>query len=159
MTGSDRDQQYASARHRALGFLGRREHAARELAFKLRHGRAAAELEPSLIEQVVGDLAAAGLQSDARYADMMARHRCGQAHGPIKLRAELRRWGVDLTAADSLAELDWFDACERALRKRFGDDAPDDHKQRMRRQRYLAGRGFEREHIDHALAALRVEQD
>lgn len=146
------DQRYASVRHRALGFLTRREHAVRELAFKLAQGRAGADFDKETIDQVVSDLADAGLQSDARYADMMVRHRFEQGHGPVKLRAELSRWRVDPTDAESYNTLDWYEACKRVALKRFRGEPPADFKERAKRQRYLASRGFERDHIDHALA-------
>lgn len=143
--------RHARARNRALGFLARREHAFRELVFKLQSGAAGVDFDKELAEQVTTELAEQGLQSDTRYADVMVRHRFEQGHGPVKIRVELSRWDVDLTDADCYDELDWFESCAQVAQKRFGDRSISDFKERARRQRFLAGRGFERDHIQFAL--------
>ncbi len=158
MSDSQSSDDYASARHRALGFLARREHAAAELRFKLSRGSAAAHYDLAVIQQVVDDLAKEGLQSDGRFAEMLVRHRHEQGHGPLKVRAELGRWDVSIERAASYPDLDWVDACRRAVIKRFGEALPDDRSSRAKQQRYLSGRGFDGEQIRSALNALTENQ-
>jgi len=147
-------EQYASARDRALGFLARREHAERELVFKLSQGSAAQAYDDEIAAQVVADLRQEGLQSNERFIEMLTRHRHNNGHGPTRLAAELARWGLSPVDFD----LDWVRACVRVMRKRFGAKSAQDLKERAKRQRYLAGRGFTSEQIAEAFT-LSAEED
>ncbi len=142
----------ADVRDQAIRLLARREHAARELRFKLTQ-RGAAE---ALADAVIAELAREGLQSDARYAESWVRHRVEQGYGPVRIRAELRERGVaDELAGPALADaertIDWGEQAYRAWARRFSVP-PEDMKERARQKRYLERRGFAAGHIRQAMS-------
>ncbi len=136
-----RPEDPGALRERALGLLARREHS----RFELRRKLGDAHAEPGLIEALLDDLAAAGLQSDRRYAESFVRSRVGRGQGPLRIRQELRQRGIDSAlAAQALAdsEADWDARLREVYRKRFGTAPPADRREQARRARFLAQRGF-----------------
>ena len=132
----------------ALRLLARREYGRRELRDKLlRAGYDAGDVALALEA-----LVAAGYQDDARYAEMLTRTRVRQGHGPLRLRQDLQRAGVEATAA---LEIDWLQQAQAVCQKRFGDTPPTDARDYARRARFLAGRGFTGETIRRVLGAGR----
>jgi regulatory protein len=138
------------ARDRALGWLTRREYAARELANRLLQ----AGFESDEVEQVVHDLQSQGLQSDDRFAEIFCRHRAGQSYGPLRIRAEMKSRGVEASLVDhhlGLVEVDWFELATDLCRRRYGTEPVPDLKEKARRYRYLSNRGFTSEQVQNAI--------
>ena len=136
----------------AVRLLARREHSREELRRKLRQR----EFASGLIDTALDRAADAGYQCDVRYAEQYARARAGRARGPLRIRDELSRRGVDEAVTDrALGDLsvDWFELARSARRKRFGYNAPVDAKDRARQHRFLRGRGFSSDQVRHALNA------
>ncbi|TVQ27429.1 MAG: regulatory protein RecX [Wenzhouxiangella sp.] len=135
----------ADVRDAALRLLARREHSHAELTRKLVQKGWPADL----VDIEVDALAAAGLQSDQRYAESFARSRAGKAYGPVRIRAELGERGIDRSLIEhALRELetDWFTLAADWYERRYGPDPVTDFKEKSRRQQALARRGF-----DHAV--------
>jgi regulatory protein len=85
-------------RQRAVRLLARREHTRAELFRKLApHGT------QEDVETMLNDLAAAGLQSDARFAESYVRGQAARL-GATRLRQSLRTRGVDAALIDSQLE-------------------------------------------------------
>lgn len=137
----------------AIGLLARREYSRQELAERLAakgHGaEAIAECLDALAEQ--------GLQSDERFAEGFLRSRILRGQGPLKIRLDLERRGLDREvirqAFDEAArrgEGDWFVLACEALVRRFSGPG-DTPRERARRERFLAGRGFDFDQVRHAL--------
>ena len=135
------DERRGLIRDSAVRLLARREHSRFELARKLsRRGH-----PHDLIEEIVGSLARAGLQSDERFAQAFVRSALGRGQGPLKIRAGLTERGVDSDIASDYFELDaheWGERAASALRKRFGSAPVENRADWARRARFLAGRGF-----------------
>ena len=134
-------------RRAAMDLLARREHTRKELAQKLSKKFRAV---PEIVEEELDKLKAEGLQSDARLAEVFIRSRVSRGQGPVKIKMELRGKGVDdetLGLAFETCEVDWFALVEQVARKRFGESAPSDVKDRARRGRFLQQRGFNFDHI------------
>ncbi|MDI4637226.1 MULTISPECIES: regulatory protein RecX [Halomonadaceae] len=139
-----------SPRDDAIRLLARREYSRHEIESRLlakghAHENVAACLD-ALAEQ--------GLQSDARFAEHFVRSRIQRGQGPRKVRAELDQRGVareTVNQALEEAEVDWYQLAAETLARRFSDpgEAP---KQRAKRERFLAGRGFDFDQLKHALA-------
>ncbi len=132
----------ADVREAALRLLARREHSWVELTRKLSQKGWPADL----VETELAALAEAGLQSDQRYAESFARARSGKGYGPVRIRAELGDRGIDRSLIEhALRELDadWFSIAADWYQRRYGSEAPQDFKERSRRQQALARRGFE----------------
>ncbi|WP_348827062.1 regulatory protein RecX [Halomonas sp. RT37] len=146
-----------SPREHAIDLLARREYGREEL-----RGRLLAKghvLED--IDQALEALAEQGLQSDQRFAESFLRGRLMRGQGPVKMLAELGQRGVDRALArEALAELeheesvDWYRLASEALERRFGPELPADPRERARRERFLAGRGFDFDHVREAIRAL-----
>lgn len=129
------------ARTRSISLLGRREHSRAELTKKL----AMRGAEPGTVETVLDELEADGLLSESRFVEAFVHSRTQRGQGPVKIRAELARRGVD----DDLIEhfltctSDYWLALARSARaRRFGKGPPGDERAWMRQARFLTSRGF-----------------
>lgn len=109
-----------------------------------------------MAEEVVGEMAEARLQSDARFVEALVRSRLTRGYGPVRVREELRQRGVDeALAREWLTDRSmWREALERARTKRFGATPPDSPTERARQARFLQQRGFE---LDAIRACLRED--
>ncbi|ALM51414.1 regulatory protein RecX [Halomonas huangheensis] len=140
----------------AIRLLARREYSRHELTERLR----ARGHDGDAVADALQQLADEGLQSDERFAECLLRDRILRGQGPIKMLAELGRRGVDRQLArQSLVELerqqgvDWSERASEVLRRRFGEDMTQglSPRERARRERFLAGRGFDFEQVRNAL--------
>ena len=130
-----------SPRHMAMDLLSRREHSRRELVQKL----TARGVDGQECEQVVDQLAAEGLQNDARFAESFINSRVDRGSGPVKIRHELDQRGVSSELIDTcLLDLaaDWSALARSVRQKRFGSEQPVDYKEKARQARFLQQRGF-----------------
>ncbi|MDX1571551.1 MAG: regulatory protein RecX [Xanthomonadales bacterium] len=144
-----------TARDRALGWLARREYAREELAARLRRSGYSSED----VERTLSELADAGLQSDDRYAESRIRARFNQGYGPIRIRLELQRFEVDESIIRrhlGSDEFDWFLSARKVLLKKY-PRPPGEWKDKARRLRYLASRGFDAEQTEHAMDGYQPE--
>ncbi|PHS31151.1 MAG: recombination regulator RecX [Methylophaga sp.] len=135
-----------SLRQRAMNFLARREHSVYELTTKL----VKAEFEYDDIHNVIARLTEQDLQSDQRFADNYTRYRSNRGFGSQKIRQELKERGVAVELINDALEqqdIDWFTLALTVRRKRFGEQKPDDFKERAKQQRFLQYRGFTHEQI------------
>ena len=135
------DERLAVVRDAAVRLLARREHSRFELARKL----GSRGHPDDLIEETIGDLSRAGLQSDERFAQAFVRSALRRGQGPLKIRAGLAERGVDSDIAPDYFELDadeWSERAADALRKRFGPAPVESRADWAKRARFLAGRGF-----------------
>ena len=144
----------ATVRYKAMDLLARREQSAVELTRKL---SARIEIEAEVIEAVIDQLQAEGLQSDSRMAEAYVRYRSQRGHGPKKIRSELLQKGVaGSVVSEALAstDTDWTQLARSQLEKRFGawGEARNlDARSKAQRSRFLQQRGFDYEHISAAL--------
>ena len=130
----------ASVRDKAVELLARREHTRLELKRKLRKR----ELPSELIQQVLDELVANDLISEARYAEALVHSRLSRGFGPLRILAEAQDSGADeafIQEAMDAAEPDWFAVAQAAQQQRFGRSAQD-LNERVKQSRFLAGRGF-----------------
>ena len=139
------------AREVALGLLARREHSKRELIIKLR----ARGCPEKIITQVIDQLAAEGMQSDARFAETFVRSRIDRGRGPLRIRAELIERGIeDEQIVEALLQYEdwWRDLALEAYNKRYGEKMPSvDIEERLKRSMFLQRRGFTADQIRYAI--------
>lgn len=145
-----------SLKGRALRHLARREHSRSELERKL-----AAHVEDtpetSAAEQIraaLDDLAARGLQSDARVAETLLAG-AGQRLGSRRIAHTLREKGLApelVGAAVAQARGGELERARAVWQRRFGTP-PVDAAERARQMRFLAGRGFDPEVIRRVVRA------
>ncbi|MHA7881049.1 MAG: regulatory protein RecX [Saccharospirillum sp.] len=137
----------------ALNLLARREHSQQELREKLlRRYPEAVER----IEQTLTQLVEQGLQDDQRFAEAFVRSRVQRGHGPVRICFDARQRGVETRVKDALsdAEIDWFESAAAIAERKLGSADPSDRKTQARLYRFLAQRGFQPDHIRHAVDSL-----
>lgn len=134
---------------RALGLLVRREHSRKELGRKL----VAKGVEPEQAQQAVDRLTSEGWQDDERFAETLVRNRANGGYGPRHITAELGTHGLDseaIAAAMASYEGDFLDNARDLIRRRFGEDGPQELPQRRKAADLLARRGFDGDMIRRA---------
>ncbi|GHC24062.1 regulatory protein RecX [Aidingimonas halophila] len=150
MVSSSQDAQASSPRDDAIRLLARREYSRAELASRL----AAKGHASQAIGECLDTLVAEGLQSDRRFAEHFIRSRIARGQGPVKIHAEFGQRGVErewIDAALAEADVDWRELACETLAKRFSGPG-EGPRDRARRERFLAGRGFDFEQVRYALA-------
>ena len=134
----------------ALRWLNRRDYATQELAARLAERGVAG----TVAQQVVDRLVAERLVDDARFASHYVDWQAGRGQGPVRIALELRERGVGaevIEAAVASRDGRWREACRQLRRRRFGEAAPPDYKERARQARFLQYRGFSADQVRAAL--------
>jgi regulatory protein len=133
-----------------MNLLARREHSRGELREKL----AVRKYSPEDIEAALKGLVEDGLISDERFAEcfIVSRKRNGQ--GPVRIRMELKKRGVDSDTIrqylDDVAH-DWNALAREVRDRKFAGQAPDDFTEKARQMRFLEYRGFTSDQIKAAM--------
>ncbi len=141
-----------AARHRAVAWLGRREYSVAELATRLQKSG----YDEQAVAAAMDWLREHDLVSDERFATALIRSRVNKGYGPLWIRVRLRGKGLadaDIQQALDEAGADWRQIAKRAADKRFGAAPCEDLREKSRRYRFLAQRGFAHAQIDYVLAA------
>ena len=152
------EEQLAAARAFAMRSLARRESAESELANRLRQQG----FHEEVIEAVVDYCRGYNWVNDERYGAMAVRAGAAKGHGPLKIRFELRRKGLDdgqIDAAFEQPELDWFELAFALLERRANLADLADFKLRMKWLKYLLGRGFTQDQARYAISALQEREE
>ncbi len=139
-------QSQPSPRNLAMNWLARREHSRAELQAKL----ADRDFSPEEIETAIAALEADGLVSDERFAESFIAARVRKGQGPVRIRMELQRRGVDgelIRMQIDDAGIEWKSIAADVRRKKFGAMMPADYKGKARQMRFLEYRGFTGEQI------------
>lgn len=151
-------EQLAAARAYAMRSLARRENAELELARRLRQQG----YQEEVIEAVVDYCRGYNWVNDERYGAMAVRAGAAKGHGPLKIRFDLRRKGLDdgqIDAAFEQPELDWFELALELLERRANLADLADFKLRMKWLKYLLGRGFSQDQARYAISALQEREE
>ncbi|WOX50413.1 regulatory protein RecX [Aeromonas sp. XH] len=147
------EEQLAAARAYAMRSLARRESAESELARRLRQQG----YQEEVIEAVLDYCRGYNWVNDERYGAMAVRAGAAKGQGPLKIRFDLRRKGLDdgqIDAAFEQPELDWFELAFALLERRASVAELDDFKLRMKWLKYLLGRGFTQDQARYAISAM-----
>lgn len=145
-----------------LFLLGRRDYSLYEFRAKL-EGHCAqivaiedmdAQQMEITIEATIARLSDLGYLNDERYAQGVVRREAQRGRGPVKIRWALRQKQVCPGIIEAaLAEEDWQEVCDRALKAKSQKYDGDSHKI----MRYLASRGFMPDLIQVSLNNVRSE--
>lgn len=139
-----------TVRKKAMDLLMRREHAVAELQKKLN----ARDYDTDIVAEVVEQLMDEGLVSDDRFTEAFVRYRRNNGFGPRRIQSELRERGVSEKIQSiylDSGDPQWYKQAAQVQNKRFGEDLPDDFKERARQARFLQYRGFTSDHIREVL--------
>src|SRR5690554_4460532 len=153
MSTRSANEQGASPRDDAIRLLARREYSCAELVQRL----ALRAHAPDVITACLDELAESGLQSDHRFTECFLRSRIVHVQCPLKIRVELERRGIELdliaatlSNAEHAGEVDRYTLAATTLARRFNDTGASP-RERARRERFLATRGFSIDQVLHAL--------
>lgn len=146
----------SAARKKAIQMLSRREYSAAEILQKLQNGGFATKL----IEQLIAQLQAEGLQSDERFAESYTRYRQAKGFGPVRIGLELKQKGVAqslIAQVLNACEVPWDEKITQVRIRRFGEAMPEDMKSRAKQINFLQYRGFTSEQIHWLMSMADVE--
>jgi regulatory protein len=133
----------------ALDALARRDLACADLRRKLlEKGYDAAVVAP-----LIDALRAEKLLDDRRYAENFVAYHAARGTGPVRVRAELQRRGLDRILIEECLDAfpDWMVHLRRAQQKKFGAKVPSAHADKQRQAKFLGYRGFTSAQIRTAL--------
>ncbi len=102
------------------------------------------------VEQVLDQLAAQGLQSDARYTEAYTHSRIERGYGPLRIRSELKERGISgALVAEYLSDDPdlWREQLQAVHDRKYGAATTGDRKEQAKRARFLMYRGFSSEMI------------
>lgn len=126
-----------SLRERALAYLARREHSAKELQRKLKPYAT----EEDDLDALLQDFRQRGWVSDQRFAEQMVHARQGR-YGSLKVAHELREKGVaDNLVDQATAALDDMQNARSVWQKKYGK-LPAGREEWAKQARFLQSRGF-----------------
>jgi regulatory protein len=131
-------------RNRALNLLARREHSQQELQAKL----LAKAFDAAIITQVLEQLVAKDLLSDARFAELYTEQRSRKGYGPAKIRQELHQRGVSAGLIEQMLAIhanSWQEYARLAWGKYLRTHSvPEQPKElALKQQKFLYARGFD----------------
>jgi regulatory protein len=142
-------QDARAARVAALDALARRDHASADLRRKLIEKGYDAHLVASLLEA----LCAEKLLDDRRYAENFVAYHAARGQGPMRVRADLRRLGLEGPLVEGCLDAfpDWIVQLRKVQQKKFGAKPPQSYADKQRQVRFLGYRGFTSAQIRTAL--------
>jgi regulatory protein len=138
-----------AARAAALDALARRDHAAEDLRRKLLEKGYDAVVVAPLLEA----LRTEKLLDDRRYTENFVAYHAARGQGPLRIRAELRRHGLEGALIEESLDAfpDWIVHVRNARQKKFGGQLPSAYPDKQRQARFLGYRGFTSAQIRSAL--------
>jgi regulatory protein len=138
-----------AARAAALDALARRDYAAEDLRRKLLEKG----YDVAVVVPLLDALRAEKLLDDRRYAENFVAYHAARGQGPLRVRAELRRHGLEGTVVQECLDAypDWIVQLRRAQQKKFGAQPPSNYADKQRQVKFLGYRGFTSAQIRTAL--------
>jgi regulatory protein len=129
-----------AARVAALDALARRDRASEDLRRKLLDKG----YDPVVAGAVIARLLTEKLIDDRRYVENFIGFHAARGHGPLRVRADLRKMGLPDELVDDGVEAygDWAERLLEARQKKFGAALPTHTADRQRQARFLGYRGF-----------------
>ncbi|NRD74870.1 regulatory protein RecX [Shewanella sp. VB17] len=139
-----------SAHYFAVAQLARRDYSRHEVQCKLK----LKGFESVEIEKALDRCESSGFLDDKRYAELLIRSHVNKGHGPTRIRQVMAQKGLDkneINLALDSCDYDWFELAQKKALKKYGHIQIEDHKDKVRRTRYLLGQGFAYDQISYAL--------
>ncbi|MEP6547873.1 MAG: regulatory protein RecX [Gammaproteobacteria bacterium] len=108
-----------------------------------------AEIVAPLLDALRGEK----LLDDRRFTENFVAYHAARGQGPLRVRAELRRHGIEGVLAEECLSAfpDWILHLRKARLKKFGAAAPNNYADGQRQGRFLGYRGFTSAQIRTAL--------
>ena len=133
----------------ALDALARRDYATEDLRRKLL-GKG---YDAGVVVPLLDALRAEKLLDDRRYAENFVAYRAARGLGPLRVRADLRRYGLEESLVEECLDAfsEWIVHLREARQKKFGAKLPTTYADKQRQVRFLGYRGFTNAQIRTAL--------
>jgi len=134
--------------------LASREQSLHELSIKLKQRN----FNEELVQDWLQKFSSADLQSELRFAEMLARSRINKGVGELSLKNELKQHKIPHEMVERvLHELapDWFELALHALNKKISGGKISSAKEQQKHYRFLLQRGFSSEQIHYAIQSLK----
>jgi len=133
----------------ALDALARRDYASEDLRRKLLEKGYDAVVVVPLLDA----LRAEKLLDDRRYAENFVAYHAARGQGPLRVRADLRRHGLEGPLVEECLDAfpEWIVHLREARQKKFGAKLPSTYADKQRQVRFLGYRGFTSAQIRTAL--------
>lgn len=132
----------------ALFMLSRRDYGKAELFARMKrrmYEKNDGIIDETLIERVLERLNEQHFLDDNRVVALLLQGYIRKGYGPLRIKQEMRQKGFPQTLVDqhfANIDVDWFEKAAEVRSKKFGDDLPDDFKEKSKQIRYLQYRGF-----------------
>jgi regulatory protein len=151
LVDEERRADSGAVRAAAITLLARRDFAAGELHEKL----TSTGFDADSVTAVLAELTDERLLDDARYAQNYVSFHARRGHGPVRIAADLRKYGVapELIGAALASGPDWHALARSTRAAKFGPQAPGSWAEKARQARFLQYRGFSSDHIRTATGA------
>lgn len=124
----------------AVTLLAKRDYASGEIKRCLKRYSS----DEDAIEAVMERLISHHYLDDSRLIEKEIRKQLAKRHGLSRIKQELKQKGLDSLAIEQALEdldVDWFELAEELRTKKFGDELPEDAKEKAKQIRYLQYRG------------------
>jgi regulatory protein len=133
----------------ALDALARRDHSAEDLRLKLLEKG----YDSAVVLPLLDALRDEKLLDDRRYLENFVTYHAARGQGPLRVRLELRRHGLQGTQVEEYLDAypHWLTQLNKARLKKFGGKSPKDYVERQQQVRFLGYRGFTSAQIRMAL--------
>ena len=138
-----------AARGAALDALARRDYASEDLRRKLLEKG----YDVAVVAPLLDALRAEKLLDDRRYAENFVAYHAARGQGPLRVRADLRRHGLEGILVEECLDAfpDWIGQMRKAQQKKFGAKPPSNYADKQRQAKFLGYRGFTSAQIRTAL--------
>jgi regulatory protein len=109
--------------------------------------------DKSVVAPLLDALCAEKLLDDRRYTENFVAYHAQRGQGPLRVRAELRRHGLEPRLVEECLDAfpDWIAQLRKVQQKKFGAAMPNSDADKQRQSRFLGYRGFTSAQIRTAL--------
>jgi regulatory protein len=138
-----------AARAAALDALARRDYASEDLRRKLLEKG----YDVAVVVPLLDALRTEKLLDDRRYAENFVAYHAARGQGPLRVRADLRRHGLEGILVEECLDAfpEWIVQLRKAQQKKFGAKPPSNYADKQRQAKFLGYRGFTSAQIRTAL--------
>jgi regulatory protein len=107
----------------------------------------------AVLAPLLDGLRAEKLLDDRRYAENFVAYHAARGQGPLRVRADLRRHGLEGILVEECLDAfpDWIVQLRKAQQKKFGAKPPSNYADQQRQAKFLGYRGFTSAQIRTAL--------
>ena len=146
LTFSKKDN-YSRCMNSAIYSLAMREHSRQEIYKKISRKEFSEGVDINLL---LDELEENNYLNEQRFTESFIRSRAQRGQGLLKISNELRQRGINselINQGLSELDIDWYKLASEQRMKKFGENIPEDYKEKARQMRFLSGRGFDSEII------------